>query len=99
MPPNPRGRGSTRARGSGRGGAAGGRATTDTSESTDATPQSTAPEEASEAPAEPVVPKQEDGDAKPVVTGEGASATIESQAPEAPPAAASYALSLYTLRR
>ncbi|KAL1797757.1 hypothetical protein ACET3X_004363 [Alternaria dauci] len=89
MPPKPRGRGGTRTRGSGRGGAAAGPATTDTSESTDATLQSTAPAGASEAPAEPVVPKQEDGDAKPVVIGEGASATVEPQASEAPPATAS----------
>lgn len=69
-----------------------GRATTGASESTDATPQSTAAADASEAAAEPVAPKQEDGDAKPVVSGDGASAAIESQASEVPPATASYAL-------
>jgi hypothetical protein len=62
------------------------------SESTDETPQSTAPADASEAAVEPVVPKQEDGDAKPVITGEGASTVIESQASEVPSVTASYAL-------
>ncbi|KAI4617591.1 uncharacterized protein J4E87_008227 [Alternaria ethzedia] len=89
MPPKPRGRGASRARGSARGGAVAGRATTGASESTDATPQSTAPADASEAAAEPVVPKQEDGDAKPVISGDGASAAMESQASEAPSTTAS----------
>lgn len=97
MPPKPRGRGASRARGSARGGAVSGRATTGASESTDATPQSTAAADASEAAAEPVVPKQEDGDAKPVVSGDGASEAIESQASEAPSATASYALSPHLL--
>jgi hypothetical protein len=62
------------------------------SESTDATPQTTAPAAASEAAAEPVVPKQEDSDAKPVLTSDGALPAIESQASEAPSATASYAI-------
>lgn len=69
------------------------------SESTDETPQSTAPADASEAAVEPVVPKQEDGDAKPVITGEGASTAIESQASEAPSVTASYVLYPHLIRR
>ncbi|RAR03582.1 recombination hotspot-binding protein [Stemphylium lycopersici] len=80
MPPKPRGRGSARARGGARGGSTAGRDTGANSEGTeDATPQSTAPAAATEGSAEPVVPKQEDSDAKPVVAGERAPATAESQ--------------------
>ncbi|KAF1829700.1 hypothetical protein BDW02DRAFT_509331 [Decorospora gaudefroyi] len=82
MPPKPRGRGSTRARGGARGGATAGRATAATREATEAaTPPSPAGPAATEAPAESVVPKQEDGDAKPAVSvGESLSTNNESAA-------------------
>ena len=73
MPPKARGRGSTRARGGARGGATVGRDTAAASESTEvATPQ---PVATTEAPVEPIAPQQEDGDSKPVVTGDEASVT------------------------
>jgi hypothetical protein len=78
----PKARGSMRARGGARGGA-----TTGTAAASEA-----APTTATEAPAEVVVPKQEDGDSKSVVTGEGAPTSIESQA--SPSVTASYVLSL-----
>lgn len=70
MPPKPRGQSSTRARGSARGGANTGRATASAS-TEDATPQTTA---ATEKTAE-----QDEDDLKPAVTGEGITATTESQ--------------------
>jgi DNA-directed RNA polymerase III subunit RPC4 len=70
MPPKPRGRGSTRARGGARGGATAGREVAATSEATEDAPT---PVAATEAPAEAVTPKQEDGDSKPVVAEDEAS--------------------------
>ncbi|KAH7067327.1 RNA polymerase III RPC4-domain-containing protein [Paraphoma chrysanthemicola] len=81
MPPRVRGRGSTRARGGGRGGAAAGRSSESTGEGTAvATPPETAAAVATEAPALPVVPKQDDDDdAKPPTTAENTPAPDESQ--------------------
>ncbi|KAI8932124.1 hypothetical protein NX059_011008 [Plenodomus lindquistii] len=73
MPPKAsRGRGAARAGGGGRGGAAAARKPGSNSDATnDATPQSADTTAAIEAPAEPVVPKQEDGaDAKVIVMGD-----------------------------
>ena len=98
MPPKPRGGGSTRARGGARGGSTAARDTAAARESVDdATPQSTAPAAATGDAAEPVVPKQEDNESKPAVSGESTvvagdshaspSAAVESPQPGAEPSA------------
>ncbi|KAF2848164.1 hypothetical protein T440DRAFT_520345 [Plenodomus tracheiphilus IPT5] len=83
MPPKAsRGRGSSRARGAGRGGAAAARPAATTGDATnDATPQSTDATAPIDAPAEPVVPKQEDSDdAKVPVTEDEVARAAEAQA-------------------
>ncbi|EUC29377.1 hypothetical protein COCCADRAFT_40239 [Bipolaris zeicola 26-R-13] len=81
MPPKPRGSGTTRSRGGARGGSVVARNSTDATESVqDATPQSTAPAAATGDSIEPVIPKEEDTDSKPVVTEEGALNATESKA-------------------
>ncbi|USP82114.1 uncharacterized protein yc1106_09388 [Curvularia clavata] len=81
MPPKPRGGASTRARGGARGASTSARATAGTSQSTeDATPQSSTPAATTADAAEPVVPKQEDNDSKPVVAENSMPIAIESKA-------------------
>lgn len=78
MPPKPRGRGSTRARGGARGASTAGRdtAATNGEVTEDATAaQGTATAAAAEDSAEPIVAKLEDGDVKAVVAGESAVAS------------------------
>jgi DNA-directed RNA polymerase III subunit RPC4 len=99
MPPRPRGRGSTRARGGGRGGATTGRSTEPTGEATAvATPPETEAAGATEPPAQPIVVKQDDDDddAKPPTTSENTPAPDDSQQP--PSIDASYVNCLHCAR-
>ena len=86
MPPKPRGRGSTRARAGGRGGATAGRATDSTSEATEvATPQTFDTPAVGE-PTETVVPKEEgDADAKPPTPAENESTPNDTSSATATP--------------
>ncbi|UPX15119.1 uncharacterized protein EKO05_0005578 [Ascochyta rabiei] len=87
MPPKPRGRGSTRARASARGGAAAARTTDGASEGAESTttPQTFGESAASE-PAPAIVPKEEgDGDAKPPSPAEHDSSTNDDTSATATP--------------
>jgi DNA-directed RNA polymerase III subunit RPC4 len=90
MPPKPRGRGSTRARGGARGGATAGRDTAGDNTENATTPQSATAAAATEAPAEPAVAKAENDDAEPPIAGEDVELTTESKA--SPSVVASYAM-------